>query len=348
MAVRPSHKGADWWLIDVSLKYAGDKQKRVRIQFQGTSEEAHLYEIQLTKQLGKPTKSNRIIASFVEEYIGWVRKYQSPKTYRDKKRMLFGSLLSFFGKLSPDYLTRQTLEAYQNKRIAAIGNKHRTINLELLCLSALVSWASENGHCVTEKLEWVQPLPYRRPLPQPLSLKETWLFLKACNPFHQAFFLCLYQAGMRSNEAKQLRWTDVDYERGIIRVWGKGGKQRRLPIPHSLRLALFQLDQKGEHVFPSRRTGRPITDVRKEIERAKKAAKITRKITPHQLRHSFATHLLETGADLRQIQELLGHAEVSTTQIYTQVDTGRLSSVTDMLEPGNKALVRHRGRKQAS
>lgn len=354
MAIRPGGKEGTW-LIDVSLGYAPDgKQKRARFQFKGSKEDAHLCEVQVIRQLGKPTKSNRTIASFTEDYIGYVRNHQSPKTYKDKKRMLFGSLLSFFGNLSPDYITRSTLEAYQNKRIAEIGPKHRTINLEILCLSALVSWAAEHGYCVTEKLEEVKSLPYRRPLPQPLSLAETWAFLRACKPFHQAFFLCLYQAGMRSNEAKQLRCTDIDFERSIIRVWGKGGKQRRLPLSNTLRMALFQLDLTGEYVFPSRvkkMAGRPITDVRKAIERAKVAAKIERKITPHQLRHSFATHLLESGADIRQIQELLGHAEVSTTQIYTQVDTGRLSRITDMLEPmgrlPRKALVRHRGKKQA-
>jgi site-specific recombinase XerD len=98
-------------------------------------------------------------------------------------------------------------------------------------------------------------------------------------------------------------------------------------------------DKKFKWVFPSRRTGKPLVDVRKALWRAQKVAKIEKRITPHLLRHSFATHLLELGHDIRYIQALLGHAEISTTQIYTHVASDRLRSVVHSLEPGQDVVT---------
>ena len=88
---------------------------------------------------------------------------------------------------------------------------------------------------------------------------------------------------------------------------------------------------KGPLLFPSRKTGKPLTDIRKPIQTAMKHAGITDKITPHMFRHSFATHLLEADQDLRTIQELLGHAAIGTTQIYTHVAMDRRQAAVDAL-----------------
>jgi integrase/recombinase XerD len=128
-----------------------------------------------------------------------------------------------------------------------------------------------------------------------------------------------------------LKVRDVNMDRRYIRVRGKGNKYRVVPMTDMLYEALvpmFDVNMR-EHlkkigydhtlIFPSLRTGRKLTDIRKAIAGAMRRAGITRRITPHMLRHSFATHLLEADKDLRTIQELLGHEEISTTQIYTHV-----------------------------
>jgi integrase/recombinase XerD len=213
------------------------------------------------------------------------------------------------------------------------------INIEILCLSALVKWAKDRGYCVDEMVK-VKPLPYKRPLPSVLSIEEMKAFLLACDPFYRVYFFVLYYAGLRGNEAKTLKWQHVDFSRGYLVITGKGNKQRIVPFDATLRKALESLPRANEHVFPSKRTGKPLVDVRAALRRARKAAGIEKKITPHLLRHSFATHLLELGHDIRYIQALLGHAEISTTQIYTHVASNRLREIVHSLEPGENVVTR--------
>ncbi len=340
MAIRQAKDGG--WIIDIRLGRA----RRHRKLFKGTREDAYLYEIELKRQLGKPVRDTRTIAGFTEEYLEWVRLYQSPTTYRDKKRMLFGNLLSFFGSMAPDFITPNILDAYKTKRDNESSPRkiYRQINLEILCLSAMVKWAKKRGYCV-DALVKTAALPYKRPLPNVLSIAEMRAFLLACDRFYRVYFFTLYYGGLRSDEAKKLTWPDVDFERGTLRILGKGNKLRIVPFDNTLRLALLTIKPEmvvNQFVFPSRRKkmeGRPIVDVRKAIIRAKKAAKIDKRITPHLLRHSFATHLLEFGQDTRFIQALLGHASINTTQIYTHVASGRLLGVVHMLESGIDEVV---------
>jgi integrase/recombinase XerD len=254
----------------------------------------------------------------VEEYLELLRLHQSPKTYKDKKKMLFENLLSFFGGMAPDFITNNMLDAYKSKRVNESGNIYRQINPEILCLSALIKWARERGYCVDELMK-IKSLPYRRPMPEIMSIEETKAFLLACGRFYRVYFFTLYYGGLRGNDAKQLKWRDVDLQRGTLRVLGKGNKLFMIPFDNTLRLALLSIKPEksvDSYVFPTRRKkleGRPIVDVRKAVERAKKAAEIDKRITPQLLRNSFATHLLERGHDIRLIQALLGHAEISTT-----------------------------------
>ena len=144
-----------------------------------------------------------------------------------------------------------------------------------------------------------------------------------------------YASGLRVEELRTLRTADLDFESEAVRVRGKGGKERVVPIGEPAQAALRRYLEtarpalagrdSGETLFLSVR-GRPLhtSDVRRRLERWVRAAGLESGVSPHALRHSFATHLLEGGADLRSIQELLGHSSVSTTQVYTRVEPGRL------------------------
>jgi integrase/recombinase XerD len=159
----------------------------------------------------------------------------------------------------------------------------------------------------------------------------------------RAMLELLYASGLRVSEIVGLPGDAVDLEAGILRVTGKGGKQRLVPFGKSasrwltryLEVGRPPLDtRRSPHLFLSAR-GRAMTRQRfwQLIEAYGRAAGLRRRLTPHALRHSFATHLLEHGADLRALQMMLGHADISTTQIYTQVSRSRLRRVYDAHHP---------------
>jgi integrase/recombinase XerD len=153
-----------------------------------------------------------------------------------------------------------------------------------------------------------------------------------------------YGAGLRVSELCGLLLTDLLLPESLVRVLGKGGKQRLVPLGrntigtvsvylHSLRPALDRGKSGGRVLLNAR--GEPLSRVGAWgiVKRAVARAGIEKRVTPHTLRHSFATHLLEGGADLRAVQEMLGHADLSTTQIYTHVDREYLRSVHKQYHP---------------
>ena len=162
----------------------------------------------------------------------------------------------------------------------------------------------------------------------------------------RALLETLYASGMRAGELVKLDLTDVDYDEGVIRVIGKGDKERMTLLGRQAVFALNRYTRKGRRALVEKageddgalfvnRYGVRLSDrgVRKLFDRYCGAASAHLKITPHVLRHTFATHLLANGADLRLIQELLGHASVATTQRYTHVTTERLQEVYAQAHP---------------
>ena len=154
----------------------------------------------------------------------------------------------------------------------------------------------------------------------------------------------LYAAGLRVSELIRLKVQDVQLEAGFVRVMGKGSKERIVPIGQYAReKVLFYLEHARARMVKERsspylfvaRAGRPLTrqGFWKLLHRYARAAGLYKKVTPHSLRHSFASHLLEGGADLRAVQVMLGHADISTTQIYTHVASDRLKELHRRFHP---------------
>jgi site-specific recombinase XerD len=176
-------------------------------------------------------------------------------------------------------------------------------------------------------------------LPEVLSPAEVGRMLtKTRNMKHRVLLMLLYSAGLRVSELVRLRPADLDADRGMLRVRrGKGGKDRStLLSPRALdAVRTYQAAYPTRHwLFPGARPERHLTtrSVQRVVARSARAAGILKPVTPHTLRHSFATHLLEGGTNLRIIQELLGHASSRTTQIYTHVARSTLEAVRSPLE----------------
>jgi len=197
--------------------------------------------------------------------------------------------------------------------------------------------------------EMVPHLPYprgERRLPRVLSVEEARRFLGSiANLKHRAALTTAYAAGLRVSEVVGLRVGDVDSQRMVIHVrQGKGRKDRMVMLSTQL-LALLRAYVRavrpGEWLFPGAVPARPLT-VRSLQQACAKAARVSglqKPVSVHTLRHSFATHLLEAGTDLRAIQTLLGHGSVRTTQRYTHVSTLRLQSIRSPLDLAAEATA---------
>jgi integrase/recombinase XerD len=190
-----------------------------------------------------------------------------------------------------------------------------------------------------------------RPLPNVLGMAEVDKLLAAPDTRDwmgvrdKAALELMYATGMRVSELVELSMDGLNLDVGFIKCRGKGDKERIVPIGKAAKEAIERysskirpkLQKKGssdQHLFLSR-LGKKISRVSfwKMIKRNAKLARIKKDITPHTLRHSFATHLLERGADLRVVQEMLGHADISTTQIYTHINKERLKSIHRQFHP---------------
>ncbi|MEK4668311.1 site-specific tyrosine recombinase XerD [Niallia sp. FSL R7-0271] len=190
-----------------------------------------------------------------------------------------------------------------------------------------------------------------RSLPKVLSMKEVEALLEFPNKLDhfgkrdKAMLELLYATGIRVSELIQLNMDDVHLMMGFVRCIGKGNKERIIPIGGAATRALTEYLEEGRPAFISKKEvgdalflnhhGRRLSrqGFWKILKRLGKEAEINKEITPHTLRHSFATHLLENGADLRAVQEMLGHADISTTQIYTHVTKTRLKDVYSQYHP---------------
>ena len=183
-----------------------------------------------------------------------------------------------------------------------------------------------------------------RKLPATLTVEEIDRLLAQPDPKtkrglrDRAMLELLYATGMRISEMLSLEIGAVNLKLGFVRCLGKGSKERIIPVGQkAIEAIVAYLDSRADdspHLFPGRK-GKAMSRVGfwKILKRYAAQARIKQSVSPHMLRHSFATHLLERGADLRSIQEMLGHASISTTQVYTQVSTEHLKKTYQKAHP---------------
>ncbi|MGC9310793.1 MAG: tyrosine-type recombinase/integrase, partial [Candidatus Aenigmatarchaeota archaeon] len=160
------------------------------------------------------------------------------------------------------------------------------------------------------------------------------LFEVTENQKHRLVLALLYYAGLRLDEARHLDWSDLDYDRSLIHVkTAKGDKERVIFLHEKLRKLLEENGLKKQGIILTTERGGNYTErtIQEIVHRAASKSEATKKISPHSLRHSFATHLLEGGADIRYIQQLLGHKDLRTTQIYTHVANSNIKNLANLL-----------------
>jgi site-specific recombinase XerD len=234
--------------------------------------------------------------------------------------------------------------------LSEAGAKKATIARKLAATRSLFDHMARTGELPQNPAE-LMPSPKRdQRLPRVLDPEQMRSLLEripASDPLairDRALFELAYSCGLRCEELVDLNLSDLDFESERVRVDGKGGKVRMVPVGEPAQRALERYlsagrpaiadDPREPALFISRR-GRRLSpsDVRRRLERWVREAAIAGRVSPHALRHSFATHLLEGGADLRSIQELLGHSSVSTTQIYTRVEPSRLRKQYESSHP---------------
>lgn len=230
-------------------------------------------------------------------------------------------------------------------------NRKSSIGRKLAALKGLFRYLVREKQLSRDPLSFISTPKQEKPLPKFLTVDDVFRLLGGVQGKgtldirDRAVLEVLYSTGVRVSELVGLNWGDVDFRLGIIRVFGKGSKERIVPIGE---IALKSLRDYGDEqtqqwkpaakgeapVFLNHRGKRITTrSVARIVEKHLKIVGIPVRMGPHGLRHTFATHLLNGGADLRAIQELLGHASLSTTQRYTHVNLDQLTAVYDRAHP---------------
>ena len=230
-------------------------------------------------------------------------------------------------------------------------NQKTTIARKLSTLRSFFRFLVKRGAISTNPAESVLTPKRGRPVPNYLAVDEVFRLLDGVKGEsvlalrNRAILETLYSTGVRVAELAGMDVGDVDFDKGFVRVIGKGKKERLAPVgKKALTCLRAYLDKRGraagsiitgtEPLLLNNRRGRLTTrSIARLLEQVVRQLGLLRPISPHGLRHTFATHMLDAGADLRVVQELLGHASLTTTQIYTHVSIDRLMEVYDKAHP---------------
>lgn len=227
------------------------------------------------------------------------------------------------------------------------GLSPKSLQRRLSACRSCYQWLLKHGRVVASPAAGIRAPKAPRKLPQVLDVDEAVQLVELPTDVplgvrDRAILELFYSSGLRLSELCALRWRDLDLADGLVTVLGKGSKQRSVPVGSHARKALddWRRESQGQHdapVFPGR-GGATITPRAVQIRLRQLAQRqgLFKRVHPHLLRHSFASHVLESSGDLRGVQELLGHADIATTQIYTHLDYQHLAKVYDGAHPRAK------------
>ena len=276
------------------------------------------------------------------------------KSYREDMEALVEFLTDTLGRQpSASAISTQELRSYVSAMHDA-GYAKTSISRRLASLRSFFRFAEREGYCDSNPAKPLRnPRPSRK-LPHFLSSEEIASLLSAPNLKEKsglrdrAILETMYSAGLRISETVGMNDGDIDFREGIVRIRGKGKKERLAPIGSHAKRALktwlkarvlaktIRKDQNAP-VFVNKFGNRITTrSVARMLEKYLLQQGLDLRTSPHSLRHSFATHLLNHGADIRSVQELLGHKSLATTQIYTHVSTSSLRKIYEQAHPRSR------------
>ena len=260
----------------------------------------------------------------------------------DLERYLAEKKLTFLSAGADDF--RYYLQSQSRQ-----GQSTRTVARRLAAIRVFLRFLATIGHDRAGVLQQLERPKPEKPLPKVLSRAQVNQLIAAPDPKSPFFsrdvaiLELLYASGLRATELCQLKLRDLNLDVGCVRVLGKGSKERIVPVGGAAVEALMRYMAEERPKFDSRlsetlflsRTGKPLERIAlwMIIEKHGRRSGLLKSVSPHTLRHCFASHLLGGGADLRVVQELLGHSDINTTQIYTHVDHTRLKAVHEKFHP---------------
>jgi len=274
--------------------------------------------------IGKKTK----LRHFAAEYLADCAVHDAERTYKKKKKLLYGYILPYFGEMNPKIIAASRVNRYAQKRLteikspSAVQGGKEAINQEIMALSKFLKFI---GHPPKENFKRFTLIERTKEIP---TKEELLAVIDAMEPFWKAFYYTMYYTGCRSDEIKRLKRKDIHLPRRYIFIFGKGSKERLVPINDKLLEILneFVVNIISEEslIFPSPKTGKKLVSINKAIMRAKEKAGIKWKLTPHLFRHAFGTHMVQAGANMRMLQLIMGHEDIRTTTQYTHIAFGEL------------------------
>jgi len=269
----------------------------------------------------------------VKEFIAYLKEYRSfspltVRAYGVDMRMLRQFLEERLGRVpSPSEITREMIVQFG---VSLKGAAPLTLRRKYACISSFFGFLQDMGYATSNPARRL-PLPkVSQPVPVCLSEETAQALIAAAHkPWYRALIVLLLSTGIRRGEAVSITLDDLDLENGQVLIKGKGGKQRVLPLTEQAIEAIqaylpHRTRDGSRHLFVSAYGGHPIQG---RVVNAMLATTIQRAglagqgITPHKLRHTFATHLIRNGVDVRTVQELLGHSDIQTTARYLHSDT---------------------------
>jgi len=295
------------------------------------------------------------VSAIVDAYLSHlaVERRLSPNTVESYRRDLsqLAEAAAGFAR-AVEALDRRALEEVVRQRMGE-GRSPRSVARAVACYRGFYRFLVVSGHRQDNPAVDITAPKAWKTLPKFLSTEEVDRLLAAPDTTHprglrdRAMIELFYATGLRVSEMVSLRQQDLNLESGYLTCFGKGRKQRLVPIGDEASSWLTRYLEQGRpallkrraspKLFVNARGGSTLTRVGfwKILKAHGRHAGLPRTLSPHVLRHSFATHLLERGADLRAIQMMLGHSDLSTTQIYTHILDARLRAVYDKFHPRN-------------